>query len=543
VRIRFASSASAALLAAACAGASPGGNPSEPAEHSHTETDVAGTTSDTGLPDTGTIDTGPADADGDGFPAGEDCDDLDPGAHPGGYETCNWRDDDCDGLYDDACHAAITSVLDLALADQVFEVGPPDYANYADVGIGDADGDGRADLLLADLANGHNTGTANCSEPAVYLVRVPPTPTPWAGGPSVLATLRPPGSELCLGFGPHLDGDGDGDGFDDLVAGDNDHQAFVFRGPLSGDYEFGDADMTTYSDEWSGVGPARWVGNLDGLPGDELAMGVPAMLQPGADDASGVIGRVLVFAGYATGAQSQDDALAVIDGRGWDSSIGRFVGTVGDIDGDGFEDLAVDGQYIFLGPVVGWQDTSAALVQLEGGEVRDHHQEMPAAVCAGDIDGDGLDDVAISAGWTDDRGVRQDSVALLSYSDREATLAEDLPRRVQANYLGGGDSAGGVVAADFDGDGRADVALGYAPDTSTDPYPAVSIEYGPFEGVRELGGGGALAAPSTVGVVGLPLAIAAADVNGDGYDDVVLGSHNQSETDPLLAWLVLGGPR
>ncbi len=36
------------------------------------------------------------DLDGDGWPASQDCDDVDPAVHPGATEWCNGRDDDCD---------------------------------------------------------------------------------------------------------------------------------------------------------------------------------------------------------------------------------------------------------------------------------------------------------------------------------------------------------------------------------------------------------------------------------------------------------------
>ncbi len=46
-------------------------------------------------------DTGPTDADGDGTYAWQDCDDQDAEVFPGADETCNERDDDCDGDVDE----------------------------------------------------------------------------------------------------------------------------------------------------------------------------------------------------------------------------------------------------------------------------------------------------------------------------------------------------------------------------------------------------------------------------------------------------------
>jgi MYXO-CTERM domain-containing protein len=48
-------------------------------------------------------DVAPADGDGDGYPAGADCDDGSPDIHPGAAEACNGRDDDCDGATDEGC--------------------------------------------------------------------------------------------------------------------------------------------------------------------------------------------------------------------------------------------------------------------------------------------------------------------------------------------------------------------------------------------------------------------------------------------------------
>jgi hypothetical protein len=45
--------------------------------------------------DTAVDDTGGEDADGDGYPAGEDCDDHRDDIHPGAPEVCNGIDDRC----------------------------------------------------------------------------------------------------------------------------------------------------------------------------------------------------------------------------------------------------------------------------------------------------------------------------------------------------------------------------------------------------------------------------------------------------------------
>ena len=46
-------------------------------------------------------DAAPLDADADGVPAGDDCDDTDAAVAPGAAERCNGADDDCDGIIDE----------------------------------------------------------------------------------------------------------------------------------------------------------------------------------------------------------------------------------------------------------------------------------------------------------------------------------------------------------------------------------------------------------------------------------------------------------
>jgi Putative metal-binding motif len=64
------------------------------------------------------------DADGDRYFVGEDCDDSDADVHPGGTETCDGVDDDCDGSIDEDAVDATTGWLD-ADADGYGDPGSP----------------------------------------------------------------------------------------------------------------------------------------------------------------------------------------------------------------------------------------------------------------------------------------------------------------------------------------------------------------------------------------------------------------------------------
>ena len=95
------------------------------------------------------VDTGPVDADADGWAAWEDCDDDDPAVFPGAPELCNGADDDCDGVDDDGV------LLDL----------------YEDAD-GDGWGDPGAAVQACEAPSGHvaadAAGDCDDDDPAVH---------------------------------------------------------------------------------------------------------------------------------------------------------------------------------------------------------------------------------------------------------------------------------------------------------------------------------------------------------------------------------------
>ena len=95
------------------------------------------------------------DADGDGFPLDDDCDDLDPNTHPNANEICDYKDNNCDDIVDEkdedgdghidqACSAGYTGPLPDDDCDDSTDQRHPGLAESCGDGL-DNDGDGDVD--------------------------------------------------------------------------------------------------------------------------------------------------------------------------------------------------------------------------------------------------------------------------------------------------------------------------------------------------------------------------------------------------------------
>ena len=131
---------------------------------------------ETGLPSDDSAE--PTDADGDGVPEGEDCDDDNPAVFPGAVELCNGLDDDCDGTPDDDATDASTW-----------------YTDADNDGYG-ADGEG---IQACEPPDGTSANAGDCddSDPAY---------NPGA----TESDCRDPNDYNCDGSVGYADGDGDG---------------------------------------------------------------------------------------------------------------------------------------------------------------------------------------------------------------------------------------------------------------------------------------------------------------------------------------------
>jgi hypothetical protein len=356
---------------------------------------------------------GAGDVDGDGqldLLIGAPGSDLD-GTDAGAVYLLRGRDDD------DPWPAA----LPLAEADSVFVGDGGDRVGFAITGFIDLDGDGLADLVTG----APGAGDAGGGEVWIVFGRDaawPPTVQLGDVGASFAST----GSGAQAGHAVARAGDVDGDGIDDLlvgapgaaggagavtvVAGDGDAQLSWTAGqPL-------DDGTTTLTGEAAGDEAGSSVagaGDVDGDGIDDLLVGAP-----GNDERDEDAGQVYLVLGRSSGWPldlEQADASYWGDEAG--DAAGRSVAGTGDANGDGLDDVLVGAPgndvggtdagkiYLLFGRTDGWE-TDGHLMGAQAWflGVQGHDVAGSAVAGVGDVDGDGIGDLAIGAPGRDGAG-------------------------------------------------------------------------------------------------------------------------------------------
>lgn len=253
--------------------------------------------------------------------------------------------------------------------------------------------------------------------------------------------------------------------------------------------------------------------NRDGLA--DIAVGLPNF-----DTGTLDVGRVEVYYGIAGGFNTTPDII--LNGNTLQARFGRAI-AIGDFNGDSFGDIAVGAPvqttnggevHIFHGGP-GVFDTTVDRI-LSIAQVGAMYGEVVANV--GDLDGDGLVELGIGAPLADIGGAT-DSGVVYVYSGSSSGIGP-LPRfEVQSvttqNRLG----MSLVGAGDVNGDGFADLAFGER-GTSTQNRGAVRVLFGgsPLDGQPDQ------SINFSVNNANCAQALApAGDVNGDGYSDLLVG--------------------
>ena len=437
---------------------------------------------------------------------------------------------------------------------------------------GDVNGDGFGDLLVG--AANYDDGTSQYGG-AAYLVlggqdfATLDAADGSADGDLSLANVGAAGAAGIDGFrvtgyaydqaGTSVSSAGDinGDGFDDLLIGapvhsydgyDRGATFVVFGGQgLSGDVFSGDLGSTvlgfrlsgrTYDEAGTSVSAA---GDINGDGIDDLLVGAPNHYDDYSYAYSGA--SYLVFGGQDFAAldvaDGITDGVVLLDNVGGGSSVGGFrllgedtedrsgfsVSAAGDVNGDGIGDLLIGSPDRDVGGtddgtayvVFGGQDFAtldgADAAGLDGAlelanigvggaadiagfrltaEASDDRAGVSVAA-AGDVNGDGIDDILVGASYNDENGANagatyvifggQGLSGTISLGDIEDLGGADSVEGFRLTGEASGDTAGQSVSAagDVNGDGFDDLLIG-APHADDGSYSYAGVAYILFGG-------------------------------------------------------------
>ncbi|MEO6463026.1 MAG: FG-GAP-like repeat-containing protein [Candidatus Eisenbacteria bacterium] len=431
------------------------------------------------------------------------------------------------------------SAAGLAVAPSQTLDGPSTGARYgfSVAPAGDVDADGYADVLIG----APNYSDQNLLEGAVFLLR---------GGPAGLAAAswsKTGGQDDArLGFSVSGAGDVDADGFDDVIVGapgttfnfTADGTAFVYRGSASGLLLTSAADLHGFSDSCAFGASVSRAGDINGDGYADVLIGAP-----NASNGGPPIGYASVWSGSPGG----------LGGALWESygieageSFGVSVATAGDLNGDSYADFVVGGDR-WPSPL---DRVGRASVWLGGAGSptldADFQGSMTAegfgfsVATAGDVDDDGFSDLLLGQpGLTTDLG-EVGRVAMLRGSASKPVAGAFWPQ-VESEPLAlfGLGLAGGIDERRF---GIDNLFIG-APLSDQGFSNAGRIRIATAQIPSPVLNGGFLVSGEKADArLGTEMA-RAGDVNGDLYEDLLVGSplFSNGQGDEGLAQLFLGG--
>jgi ELWxxDGT repeat protein len=471
---------------------------------------------------------------------------------------------------------------------RVFGTQAGDRAGGAVASAGDVNGDGYDDIIIgAESGDGPTNNRVDAGEVYVVFGNANGLPDIDLATMNAAQGFRVFGADAFDILGVSVNGIGDlnGDGFGDVVMG-------AFRGRASGNLKpdagesyvlFGkaaghtDVDLATLTSA-QGFGLFGDTNDMAGRSvssaGDVNSDGYDDVLI-GADRAAGLgnalpnAGEVYVVFGTGNAGNNVDLATLTVSqgfriyGADAQDFLGREVAAAGDINGDGYDEIIVGAfrgdaagnakpqageAYVLYGKASGFADLNLATFnsadgfRILGADAGDYAGRTIAS--AGDFNGDGLGDLIIGAYLADGAGnaLADAGESYVVFGQTAGSGDIDLATLTLAQGLridgaAPGDMSGRSVAAagDVNGDGYDDVIVGaFLADGAGDGKSAAGDAYvifGKAQGIANIdlahlaGKDGMRIFGADAGDYSGFAVSSAGDVNGDGFDDLLIGAY------------------
>ena len=286
-------------------------------------------------------------------------------------------------------------------------------------------------------------------------------------------------------------------------------------------------------------------GDVNGDGYDDIIIGAYA-----ADYNGGDSGSTYVVFGKESGFRTTD--LSELDGsdgfRIDGESAGDFSGysvATGDVNGDGYDDVIIGAQYadynginsgstyVVFGKESGFSRTTG-LSELDGSDgfridgENSHNSSGDSVSSAGDINGDGYDDIIVSAPQTHSNEHRGNGSSYVIFGKESG-----FSRTMNLSELDGSngfrmDLSGRSIssAGDINGDGYDDIIIGASRfGVASSLGPLTYVVFGKESGFSRTVDLSELDGSDGFGINRSGVSVSSAgDFNGDGYDDIIIGA-------------------
>jgi hypothetical protein len=414
------------------------------------------------------------------------------------------------------------------------------FMGFAAKTAGDVNGDGYSDVIVG--APLFDNGQTNEGRAFVYLGSA----VGLAILPAWIAESNQ--ADAGFGIAAGTAGDVNGDGYSDVIVGahgydngeSNEGRAFVYLGSPSGL-----ATVPAWTAESNQVdtffgNPLATAGDVNGDGFSDVIVGAQTYDNGHADE-----GAAFLYLGSVAGLGTTPAWR--VEGEQSSALMGSAVATAGDVNGDGFSDVVVgafrydhgeiDSGVIFVyhGSATGLSTTP----DYTGDDGQPNSGYGVSAATAGDMNGDGFSDVAVGA-FRHDHG-EIDEGAVFVYEGSPTGLSNNPTWTSEGNQASAefGNPVG--TAGDVNGDGYSDLIVGaYQYSNGQGAEGRAYVFYGRPSGPANPADW--TAESNQVGARFGFYAGTAGDVNGDGYSDVIIGSYqyNNGESDEGRAFIYYG---